>query len=152
MAREEKYTTHVEPFLDKISEWYLTMTEAKIAKKLDISLSTFRKYKREHAELVNALNKGKNGLAEELKNSLRQKAKGFYYTETKRTYVIDEDGNKTGETKIEETEKYAPPDLGSIHLLLKNIDDEWRNDDKATLDYKYERLKLDKEKVDNNNW
>lgn len=152
MARDNKYEKNVKPHLKDIPEWYQTMTEAQIAKRLGISPTTFYRYRREHNELAQAVAKGQDDLAAELKNSLRQKAKGFYYTETKRTYVVDEDGNRTGETKVEKTEKYAPPDLGSIHLLLKNIDDEWRNDDKATLDYKYERLKLDREKAENNNW
>ena len=44
------------------------------------------------------------------------------------------------------------PDLGSIHLLLKNIDPEWHNDDKATLDLKKEQLELAKKKQEADEW
>jgi len=57
-----------------------------------------------------------------------------------------------GAVKVEETEKYAAPDTGAIHLLLKNLDDNWRNDDKATMDMKREKLELDKQKAEAESW
>ena len=66
--------------------------------------------------------------------------------ETKRT-IREIDGKRT--VLIEEYERYAQPDTGAIHLLLKNLDDTWRNDDKATMDIKRGQLELAREKEEN---
>ena len=81
--------------------------------------------------------------------TLKKKAQGFKYKETKRTI------RETGEGKVvtvEEFERYAQPDTGAIHLLLKNLDPEWRNDDQTTIDLKKEKLQLEKEKAENGQW
>lgn len=53
---------------------------------------------------------------------------------------------------IEEYERYSPPDTGAIHLLLKNLDPSWRNDDQATMNMKREKLELEKQKAEQDNW
>lgn len=146
MGRKNKYETHVKPYLKEIPKWYETMTEGQIAKRLGIAPSTFELYKTKYSELVECLSRGKEILIDDLKDSLRKKARGFHYTETKRTYMETEAGEQVGAVRIEQTEKYAAPDTGAIHLLLKNLDDDWRNDDKATMDLKREKLELDKQK------
>ena len=152
MGRKNKYDTHVKPHLKDIPKWFETMTEGQIAKKLGIAPSTFELYKTKYPELVDCLSRGKEILIDDLKDSLRRKAKGFYYMETKRTYMETENGEQIGAVRIEQTEKYAAPDTGAIHLLLKNLDENWRNDDKATMDLKREKLQLDKEKSEVNAW
>lgn len=122
------------------------MTEGQIAKKLGIAPSTFELYKTKYPELIDALSRGKEILIDDLKDSLRKKARGFHYTETKRTYMENEAGEQLGVVRVESTEKYAAPDTGAIHLLLKNLDNDWRNDDKATMDLKREKLELEKQK------
>lgn len=151
MGRKDKYETHVKPRLNEIAEWYGTMTEREIAKNLGISTASFENYKIRHPELKSYLQKGKEILIGELKTSLKKKAKGFYFKETKRTY-IEVNGEITSEIKVEETEKYAAPDTGAIHLLLKNLDPEWRNDDQITIDMKREKMELEKEKAENIEW
>ena len=84
-----------------------------------------------------------------LKSALKKKAKGFYYKETKRT-IRDVDGTKT--QVVEEYEKYAPPDTGAIHLLLKNIDPNWRNDDKETMELKKRQVDIAEKKAEDANW
>ena len=148
MGRKNKYESHVMPFLDQIPKWYETMTEGQIAKKLGISTASFENYKLKYPELVACLQRGKEILVDDLKDSLRKKAKGFTYTETKRTYFETENGDQVGTVKVETTEKYAPPDTGAIHLLLKNLDENWRNDDAETMKLKREKLELDKSKAD----
>lgn len=152
MGRKNKYESHVKPYLTAIPKWYETMTEGQIAKKLGVSSSAWETYKNQNPELVECLQKGKDILVDELKDSLRRKAKGFHYKETKRTYIEGPDGEPIGEVKVEETEKYAVPDTGAIHLLLKNLDENWRNDDKATMDLKREKLELDKQKAESEDW
>lgn len=149
MGRKGRYETHVQPFLNDIAEWYGLINEDQIAKKLGISVASFEKYKNEHPELRDALKKGKEDLIEELKTTLKKKAKGFYYEETK-TYIKQENGKEV--KTVEKHKKYAQPDTGAIHLLLKNLDDTWRNDDKATQDLKKEKLELDRQKAENENW
>lgn len=149
MGRKDRYESHVRPKLNDIKKWITTMNEGQIAKKLGINQSTFTRYKAEHEELRAALIAGIEELRDELKDALKKKAKGFKYEETK-TVVKDENGKKT--KYIEKYEKYAPPDTGAIHLLLKNIDPDWRNDDKATLDLKKEQVEIAKMKAEENNW
>lgn len=149
MGRKNKYESHVKPHLDKIKEWIIDETEAEIADELGISSRTFERYKKEHPELQEALEKGKKDLVKDLKRTLRKKAHGFFYTETK-TMI-----RETSEGKIrvvEEFKRYAQPDTGAAHLLLKNLDPEWRNDDQTTIDLKKEKLRLEKEKAENNQW
>lgn len=152
MGRKNRYESHVKPFLADITKWYEDMTEGQIAKKLGIAVATFEKYKKEYPELVNCLAKGKEILITDLKYNLKRKARGFSYKEYKRTYIEGPDGERVGGVKVEETEKYAVPDTGAIHLLLKNLDDDWRNDDKATMDLKQKKLELDRAKAENESW
>lgn len=150
MGRKGKYETHVQPKLQYISKWICTMTEGQIAKKLGINQSTFQRYKNEHKELAQALIEGTDNLKIELKDTLKKKAQGFTYEETKTTRRI-ENGKVVG--VIQETyKKYAQPDTGAIHLLLKNIDPDWHNDDKATLNLKKEQLELAKKKQEADEW
>lgn len=146
MAQKGKYETHVKPRLGEIAEWYEFYTEGQIAKKLGITQRTFTSYKKDHAELQEALISGRDTLITDLKKTMKKKAKGFTYTETKRT-IREIDGKRT--VLIEEYERYAQPDTGAIHLLLKNLDDTWRNDDKATMDIKRGQLDLAREKEEN---
>lgn len=149
MGRKNLYETLVQPKLKEIPEMVGTMTEEQIAKKLGISRRSLEKYKQQHEELRTALLKGREDLVIELKETLKRKAQGFHYKETKTT--IRKDGDKTIRV-IEEFEKYAPPDTGAIHLLLKNLDETWRNDDRETMDLKRQRLEMEKEKSEANNW
>lgn len=150
MGRNNKYESHVKPRLEEIKNWYGTLTEAQIAKKLGISVCSFEKYKKTYPELVEVLQSGKELLIEELKDTLKMKAKGFHYEETKTTIKMD--GNGIPVKIIEKYKKYSAPDTGAIHLLLKNLDENWRNDDKATIDLKREKLELEKQKAEEESW
>lgn len=149
MGRKNKYETHVKPHLKDIPKWYETMTESQIAKKLGISVASFEIYKNKYPELVECLKKSKEALIDELKATLKMKAKGFTYKETKKT-IRSVGGEKV--VVIEKYEKYAQPDTGAIHLLLKNIDASWHNDDVATLELKRKQLDLTERKIEQNEW
>lgn len=149
MGRKNRYETHVQPHLAEIQEWYGLLDEKQIAKKLGIATSTFENYKKEHPELLEVLKNGRVQLIEDLKTSLKKKAKGFTYEEQKTS--IRQEGSK--EIKIiEKYKRYSPPDTGAIHLLLKNLDETWRNDDQATIDLKKQKLELERQKAENDNW
>ena len=149
MGRKNKYETNVKPHLKDIPKWYETMTEAQIAGRLGVSVASFENYKLRYPELVKCLKSSKEALVEELKATLKMKAKGFNYTETKT--ILRKDNGKDVKI-IEKYEKYAQPDTGAIHLLLKNLDDNWRQDDKCTLDLKREKMELEKQKAENESW
>ena len=146
MGRNNKYETNVKPFLKDIPQWYETLTEAQIARKLGVSVAAFENYKKKYEDLRKALKNGRETLVEDLKASLKMKARGFHYTETKT--IMRKDGDKDVKI-IEKYEKYAVPDTGAIHLLLKNLDPTWRNDDAETMALKREKLEIDKQKQEN---
>ena len=41
---------------------------------------------------------------------------------------------------------------GAIHLLLKNLDDDWRNDDKPTYELKKKQTEIMQQKADQAEW
>lgn len=147
MGRKNKYESHVKPNLEKIADWIQILNEDQIARRLGISQRSFEKYKTEHEELRDALKHGKEALVEELKMTLKKKAQGFKYKETKKTIRDSGDGKVV---VVEEFERYAQPDTGAIHLLLKNLDPDWRNDDQTTIDLKKEKLQIEKDKAEQN--
>lgn len=143
MARTSEYDRKVKPYLEKIREWAGFLSEKDICNKLGISRQSLLNYKKQHPELQEVIDEGRKELVAELKSTLKQKAKGFHYIETKKT-IRNVDGVKT--QVVEEFEKYSPPDVGAIHLLLKNLDAEWRNDDMPTMKLKAEKLEIEKQK------
>lgn len=143
---KEKYSTHILPNLSKIKEMCLTMTEEQIAKALGVGASTWARYKNEHKEMREALKKGRLDLCLELKSVLIQKAKGMQYTERKQ---VVKDGAVVSEEIYTRT---CPPDVAALHLLLKNYDPEWRNDDKITMDLKKEQVEIAKKKAEESAW
>lgn len=149
MGKGNKYYTHVKPYLRKIEQWYKDEDEQQIAKKLGISPSSFLRYKKQHKELAEIIANCKKSLSNELKSTLKKRAKGFYYTDTK-TYIKD-DGERQIKI-IEEHKKYALPDVGAIHLLLKNIDEEWHNDDVRTLKIKEKQIEIQERKLEQDEW
>ena len=149
MSRKSKYETHVLPYLGEIKKWIRESNEKQIAKRLGITQTSLENYKKKYPELVEAIHTGKQDLVEDLKDTLKKKARGFYYTETK-TYIKDEDGKKV--KIIEKYEKYAQPDTGAIHLLLKNNDPDWTNDDKATMELKRRQVEVAEKKASQNDW
>jgi hypothetical protein len=150
MGRKNKYESHVKPFLKEIPKWYRTQTETQIIKRLGISMPAWIRYKNDYPELANCLIQSKQALAEHYKSVLRKKADGFFYTEVKTTRYVG--GEHDGEEIITTHKKYAEPDTGALHLLLKNNDDEWRNDDKETMELKKKQLALQEKKIEADAW
>ena len=145
-GRPNKYKSHVEPYLAKIKEMALTMTEAQIAQTLGVSYTAFREYKRQYPALNDALKKGRADLVMELRSALIQRAKGFQYEETK---IVKENGNVVRE---ERAIKSALPDVAALNLLLKNYDREnWANDPQM-LDLRKKEIELRERQVEASEW
>lgn len=151
MARPNKYQLHVEPYLDKIEQMALIMTEEQIAESLGVSYSTFRRYKGENQQLQAALKRGRKDLVLELKSALIKKAKGYEVLETNTVREAGLDGELTV-TKYEEKVKHFGPDVAAINLLLKNYDrDNWANDPQM-MEIRKKELELREKQIEENNW
>ena len=146
MARPNRYKRAVEPYLNRVAQMTLTMTEAQIAETLGISLSTWKRYKKEYEPLRTILNKGRKELVEQLKSTMITAAKGYHYEEVKTVYEADKPVRK------EVIKRYSKPDIAACNLLLKNYDkDNWANDPQY-LKIKQEELELKKQIAERQNW
>ena len=145
-ARPNKYHTHVEPYLKDISEWALTMTEAQICECLGVSKDSFIRYKREHSELCDALQKGRKKLVKELRSALIKRAMGFQYEERRR---VLKNGEVISEVVVTRT---CPPDVGALHLALKNYDRDCWSNDWQHYDLRLQELALQEKRIDNGEW
>lgn len=149
MARPE-YAINVEPYLDQIPEWYKTMTVRQIAAKLGVSKTTLYNYAQKHPELEAALAGGRAGLVDDLKNAIKRRALGYDYEETT---VKESDSDKNGHEIVTTTvKKHMPPDLGSIHLLLKNLDPDWHDADYTTIKHREKELEIKERKAEAAEW
>lgn len=148
MGRKSMYDSNVKPRLNEIKKWF-KMTEAQIAGECGVSSTTFETYKREHEELRKALNERKVKLAAEVYGAIIKRALGFHEEDVK-TSIRNEAGKKI--EFVEKVSKYYPPDVGACHLLLKNLDETWTNDDKETMSLKRAKLELEKLKAEAENW
>lgn len=169
MGRPNKYKTHVEPYLDKIKEMALTMTEEQIAETLGVGYSSFRAYKQQYPALTDSLKKGRKDLVIELRSALIKRAKGYEYTETKTVseavnwpeelYVLLLEAGFTEEQieqsrliKTEIAHKQMAPDVAALNLALKNYDKEnWANDPQM-LEIRKKELELRERQIENNEW
>ena len=118
--------------------------EKDIADKLGVSISTFEKYKTDHAELRDALKTSKEIADFEVENSLYKKCVGFYVKEGKafkcKEVYYDEEGNRCERETIETAlvDKFIEPDTMAMLAWLNNRKkDKWRrNAGKEVLDEK----------------
>ena len=149
LARKTKWEALILPNLEKIPDMAIEMTQGQIADALGVSRSMWDNYKVIHPELAAALDKGKEKLVQELKDALRRKALGFHYDETKTT---QRKAGSSTQVTIEKYDRYSPPDIGAIHLLLKNNDPEWRNDDYETMQIKKKQVDIAQQKADDQTW
>ena len=149
MGKKNLYVSHVEPNLASIKTWSRFENEKAIAKRLGVSYATFRRYKAEYKELAEALKEGRQNLVADLKDALRRKALGFEYEEVK-TIQRKENGKTT--VTVEKYRKYSPPDTVAAHLLLKNYDEAWHNDDVETIKQKRKQLEQTDQRIKAAEW
>lgn len=140
-----KYELCIKPYLDKIPEWYQRMDEGQMCKMLGVGKTSWAAYKKEYPEFAQCFVQGKLELVDQLYSALKRKALGFHEI-TKKDVLVD------GEVITLENDTYYPPDLGSIHLLLKNLDESWHNDDKTTIELRRAELELKRERAAAENW
>lgn len=151
-GQADVYETNVQPYIAQISEWYQTMTLQQIAQKLGINKSTLCRYRNQHPELDKALTIGRSQLVEELRSALKRRALGYDYVEVKQEKAVDEDTGMLVVIKETTTTKHVPPDLGSAHVLLKNLDPNWHDADMITIKQRAQDLKIKQQKADSAEW
>lgn len=151
MARPE-YETHVAPYLKQIPAWYKTMSVRQIAAKLGVSKTTLYKYAKEHPELSAALEDSKVKLVDDLRNSIKKRALGYTYTEVTQEKALSEDTGELVVVKEKRVTKHVPADLGSAHLLLKNLDPTWHDADQTTIKQREKELEIKQQKADAAEW
>lgn len=143
---KDLYNELVKPNLEYIKEIARYTSHKQIAENLGISTSSMKRYRKQHKELEEALIKGKQNLIKDLKSTLVKKALGYTVKDVE--IIKNDDGSTITKTKV----KHIQPDLGSIHLLLKNLDDEWHNDDIETIKQKNKLIELNERKINYNEW
>lgn len=149
-GRKGKYESHVKPYFDEIENWLNKgLTEKQISKRLGVAYSSFSSYKNIYPEFLELLKKKRHGLIDDVKGALVKRALGYEYEET--TTYIRQEGDKQVKT-IEKKKKHQPPDVGACHLLLKNLDEDWSNDDAKTMARKDKELELKQKQVEANTW
>lgn len=151
MARPE-YATHVEPYLEQIPAWYKTMSVRQIAAKLGVSKTTLYKYAKEYPELAAVLEGSKVELVDDLKNSIKKRALGYTWTEVTQEKALNEDTGELVVVKEKRVTKHVPADLGSAHLLLKNLDPKWHDADQITIRQREKELEIKQQKADAAEW
>ena len=148
---KDKYITHVKPFLTQIKELKAHgATERQIANELNISYSSFNNYKEKHTELKEVLVDANHKLISDIRGKLYERAMGFFVNEEKQTNITNPDGSTS--EKIEITKKYIAPDVGAAVLLLKNYDDTFNNDDKATRERKDKEVEIKEKNSEKEDW
>ena len=99
------------------------LTDLEIAKKLDISLSSFAKYKKKYPDIIGkALKENKEVADFRVENALLKRAMGYTYEEVKEEYEMGVLVKRTVTTKV------VVPDVTAQIFWLKNRNaTEWRD-------------------------
>ena len=108
------------------------LTDREIAKAIGVAESTLYDWKRKHPEISEAIKRGRVGALVQIRNALRERAKGGIVTVKKPMKMkCREYDPETGKCILDkdvieyvEEEVYIPPDTGSLKFYLTNRDAE----------------------------
>ncbi len=116
--------------LEQVKEWKLNgATNKQIAKNLGISVSSFCEYLNKYPEFRQAIEKGKEVMADEIENALFKSAVGYNYIKKipfkAKKIIYDPETNKkiseTEEIIYGETEEHVPPQAIPGIFMIKNL-------------------------------
>lgn len=118
---KSKYEQLVKPYLELIqSKVRQGITEAEIAKALNISIASLNNYKQKHEELRDALSKNKGAdVLQGLINAGIKAATGYYVDNEKVIYGRDEAGNVVVQQVIKE-KTWQPPNQSLNKFYVQN--------------------------------
>lgn len=148
-----KYEQLVKPYLSQINEKVRQgVTEAEIAKSLNISVASLNNYKQQYKELQEALSKNKGAdVLQGLINAGIKGAQGYFVEEETVTIVLDKDGNPKKTKVINKRWVPANPTLNIFYAKNFGKDAGLVSD---PLDYELKKAKheLDEAMAKANNW
>lgn len=151
MGRPSRYQSEVEPHLEEIRKAVESgATDQEIAKAFDISLSTIYEYKRKYPKFKKAFVRGRARVVFDIKAALLKKALGFEYEEEKRVGRKDKDGENI--ILVEKYKRYSVPSETAAAMLLRNYDENWRDNDKASAELRKQEAGLRKAIAEANNF
>lgn len=151
MARPSKYDTEIKPYLNDIRKAVEAgATVEEIAKAFGIAPSTIYKYRNEKKEFSETFARGREKVVIDIKAALLKKALGFEYNEEKKVARKDKSG--TNVVLIETYNRYSPPSETAANMLLRNYDENWRDNDKATVELRRQEADLRKAIAEANNF
>ena len=143
MGRPSRYETEIKPYVNDIKEAVEAgATVEEIAAAFNIAVSTLHKYKAEKKELKDAFARGRAKVVFKIKGALLKKALGFEYEEEKRVGRKDKDGENI--ILVEKYKRYSVPSETAAAMLLRNYDESWRDNDKASAEIKKQETELRK--------
>ena len=151
MGRPSRYESEIKPYIEDIKKAVAAgATVEEIAKAFDIAISTLHRYKAEKKELKDAFTRGRDKVVIEIKAALLKKALGFEYEEEKRVGRKDKNGENV--VLVEKYKRYCPPSETAAAMLLRNYDEDWRDNDKASAEIKKQETELKKAIAEANNF
>ena len=151
MGRPSRYETEVQPHLQEIKNAVASgATVEEIAEAFGIAVSTLHKYKAEKTELKEAFARGRSKVIFDIKAALLKKALGFEYEEEKRVGRKDKNGENI--VLVEKYKRYCVPSETAAAMLLRNYDENWRDNDKASAEIRRQEADLKKAIAEANNF
>lgn len=135
-GRKSKYETNVQPKLFEIAAWCRDgLIDKQIAERLDISIDSFYKYKKEFSEFSDTLKETKEIADIKVENSLNKNANGYDYEEQtvvmKKEVIYNEQGKRVKEITYPVTVtliKHKEAETKAQQFWLQNRrPDKWRN-------------------------
>ena len=129
-----KYETDILPQLSDISEWVMQGDSVRaICKKLHISPDTWYRYCKDHENLSELVNMGRNVLNNEVEKSLIKLCTGYEYEELKT--IVEEDKSGKKHTKLEKCKRHQSPSAAAISFYLRNrCPEDWAEKKELVID------------------
>lgn len=151
MGRPSRYESEIKPHIEEIKEAVQAgATVEEIAEAFGMAVSTIHKYKKEKKELKDAFARGRKQVVFKIKAALLKKALGFDYEEEKRVGRKDKEGENI--ILIEKYKRYSAPSETAAAMLLRNLDENWRDNDKSSADLRKQEAVLRKAIAEANNF
>lgn len=151
---KSKYEQLVKPYLETIQEKVRQgITEAEIAKALNISIASLNNYKQQHEELREALSKNKGAdVLQGLINAGIKAATGYYVDNEKVIYGRDEAGNVVVQQVIKE-KTWQPPNQSLNKFYVQNYGkDQGFTSDPLEYELKKAKAEFDEKLEKAKNW
>jgi len=128
VGRKSYWTERIEPRLVEIMGWARDgLLDKQMAELLNVSETTFLKYKAEKPVLADALKVNKQIADLQVENALRDRALGFEYEEVIEEYYFNENGNKVLKSSKVVKKKVLPDTTAQIFWLKNRQPEKWRD-------------------------